>query len=423
MGNTRFYKLFGLILVAVLIVSSNIAVGISVSGQESVPSLGTAGGSMNHKGESLATQDAFNFTEFDWSPSSISALAEGGSSVEIIIGTNSTASSQVLSEIVGKAGGQITDTIKMDSASAMVVTVPVAIASGFVSQVRSSGASQYVEPNGRYYVDSTPNDQYYSLQWGLQKMSVDYAWNTTAGDDALLVAVIDTGIDYNHPDLIANYVPKGYDFVNNDNDPKDDVGHGTHCAGIIAASINNSIGVAGVAQVKIMAEKGLGINGGSYDALAKCIINATDAGADILSNSWGGYGYSQLVSDAVEYATAHGALVIAAAGNENTSQPMYPGAYEGVIAVAATNTTDTRASFSNFGSWVDISAPGVNIYSTMPTYNVDFNNDPRYLPMNYSYMSGTSMACPNAAGVAALIWSQYPTMTAEFVRQQLRIHM
>ena len=86
-------------------------------------------------------------------------------------------------------------------------------------------------------------------------------------------------------------------------------------------------------------------------------------------------GYSQLVSDAVEYATAHGALVIAAAGNENTNQPMYPGAYEGVIAVAATNTTDTRASFSNFGSWVDISAPGVGIYSTMPTYNVAFNNN------------------------------------------------
>ena len=206
MGNTRFYKLFGLLLVAVLIVSSNIAVGISVSGQESVSGLGTAGGSMNHKGESLATQDTFNFTEFDWSPSSLSALAEGSSTVEIIIGTNSTTSSQVLSEIVGKAGGQITDTIKMDSTSAIVVTVPVAIASGFVGQVRSSGASQYAEPNGKYYVDSTPNDQYYSLQWGLQKMGVDYAWNTTAGDSDILVAVIDTGIDYNHPDLQANYI-------------------------------------------------------------------------------------------------------------------------------------------------------------------------------------------------------------------------
>ena len=175
-----------------------------------------------------------------------------------------------------------------------------------------------------------------------------------------------------------------------------------------------------------MAEKGLGLYGGPYSALANCIIHATNAGADILSNSWGGYGYSQLVSDAVDYANAHGALVIAAAGNENTTQPLYPGAYEGVIAVSATNWNDTLASFSNYGGWVDISAPGVSIVSTMPTYMVALTNATFMAPYypysnHYSYMSGTSMACPNAAGVAALIWSRYPDMTAEFVRQQLEL--
>jgi thermitase len=159
--------------------------------------------------------------------------------------------------------------------SAVIVELSASAASHFVSQVRGSGVSSYVEPNGKYYVDSTANDPYYNLQWGLRRVGADAAWNTTVGSSDLLVAIIDTGIDYNHPDLKANYVPLGYDFVDNDNDPLDDYGHGTHCAGIVAATLNNSIGVAGVAQVKIMAERGLGASGGDYVSLAKCIIHAT----------------------------------------------------------------------------------------------------------------------------------------------------
>ena len=235
-----------------------------------------------------------------------------------------------------------------------------------------------------------------------------------------MVAVIDTGIDYNHTDLAANYVSGGYDFVNNDNDPKDDFGHGTHCAGIIAAALNNAKGIAGVAQVKIMAEKGLAYTGsGSTDDLAKCIVHATNAGADILSNSWGGGGYDSVLADAIAYARSKGVLVLASAGNDHTNEPSYPAAYDGVVAVASTNSTDQLSSFSNYGSWVDVSAPGSYIYSTMPTYFVAMNNATYGYSQNYAYLSGTSMACPHAAGVAALIWSQYPTMTAELVEFQL----
>ena len=269
-------------------------------------------------------------------------------------------------------------------------------------------------------VDSTPNDANWTVQWGPKKIKGDYAWNTTAGNrTSILVAVIDSGIDYNHPDLAANYVPLGYDFVNNDSDPKDDNGHGTHCAGVIAAQVNNTLGIAGLAQVRIMAEKGMNSAGsGSYINLANCIYHAVDQGAKILSNSWGG-GDNSLIHDAVVYAANHNVLFLASSGNSGANSPQYPGAYNEVVCVAASDSNDDIASFSTWGSWVDVAAPGVNIFSTMPTYHVTLNDSPYNFPMNYSYLNGTSMACPHAAGVAALIWSQFPNLAANGVRNQL----
>jgi hypothetical protein len=188
----------------------------------------------------------------------------------------------------------------------------------------------------------------------------------------------------------------------------DDNGHGTHCAGIIAAVINNSIGVAGLAQVRIMAEKGLDQYGQGYeDDLANAIIHAVDQGADILSNSWGGYGESALIHDAVKYAYDSGVLVVAAAGNEATSSKVYPAAFDEVIAVSATDEYDNPAYFTNFGEWVELAAPGVGIYST-------------YWDNTYRSMSGTSMSTPHVSGVAALIWNQFPNVTRDWVRAQLR---
>jgi subtilisin family serine protease len=212
-----------------------------------------------------------------------------------------------------------------------------------------------------------------------------------------MVGVIDTGIDYNHPDLAANvwtnpleipgngidddgngYVDDvhGYDFVNRDGDPMDDHGHGTHVAGTIAAVANNGIGVAGVSwHAKVMALKFLDAGGSGWVSDAVEALNyATDMGAKITNNSWGGGEYSTALRDAIAAANSAGAVFVAAAGNSannNDATPFYPAGYEGpnVIAVAATDASDTLAVFSNFGrNTVQLGAPGVGIYSTVPPW-------------------------------------------------------
>ena len=349
-------------------------------------------------------------------------ICKDDDSAELVIGINDAepgAYTNLINEI-SKSQGEIVNTVSIkDKVIAVVADLPLDAVSLFTEKVQGSGLARYVEPNMKFQTQWVPNDEYWSLQWGPQKIETDYAWNTTVGNSSILVAVIDTGIDYTHPDLENNYVPLGYDWVNDDNDPIDDFGHGTHCAGIIAATLNNTEGIAGLAQVRIMAEKALDEYGSGWeDDLANAIIDAVDKGAKILSNSWGGYGKSMLIHDAVKYAYDRGVLVIAAAGNEAWNQKIYPAAYEEVIAVTATDSSDIPAVFTNFGEWVEVAAPGVDIYSTMPTYHVTMN-DWGY-SMNYDYMSGTSMACPHAAGVAALIWSQFPNATRDWVRAQLR---
>ena len=346
-----------------------------------------------------------------------------GNYTEVVVGLNTITSQgySKLTSTVANHQGKIVDTVKnAGEIVALLVKLSREELTTFLIDAKATGQTVYLEPNGIFHGDSAPNDANWTVQWGPQKIRADYAWNTTAGNrTSILVAVIDTGIDYTHPDLVTNFVPLGYDFVNNDSDPKDDIGHGTHCAGVIAAQVNNTLGIAGIAQVRIMAEKGLNsANSGSSVNLANCIYHAVDQGAKILSNSWGG-GDSSLIHDAVVYAVNHNVLVLASSGNTGTNSPMYPGAYNEVVCVAASDSNDNIASFSTWGSWVDVAAPGVNIFSTMPTYHVTLNETPYNFPMNYSYMNGTSMACPHAAGVAALIWSQFPNLASNGVRNQL----
>lgn len=295
--------------------------------------------------------------------------------------------------------------------NAISISVPIAKLDSTMSTYENLGYVRYVQPNQVITVDGVPNDPEWSQQWGPQRIDLPKAWALETGDfSEVLVAIIDSGIDYTHPDLSSQYVALGYDWYNGDNDPMDDYSHGTHCAGIVAATINNSVGIAGVANVKIMAEKFLS-SGGSGVALdaANSIIHAVDAGADILSNSWGGGAPDILIEDALKYAAANDVVIIASAGNSASDMPNYPAYYPQAISVSATNEYDQLAGFSTYGSTIEIAAPGDSIYSTLP---VSMGN--------YGFKSGTSMACPHVSGVAALIKSAFPSWSAERIRERLQ---
>jgi thermitase len=208
------------------------------------------------------------------------------------------------------------------------------------------------------------------------------------------IAIVDTGVQYDHPDL-SGKVYLGYNFVDGNWDPYDLNGHGTHCAGIAAAVTDNGIGIAGMApNASILAVKVLDANGsGTLDNVASGIEYAADAGANVISLSLGGPSGSTTLQNAVDYAWNKGAVLVAAAGNNGSSAPTYPAYYSNVISVAATDSNDNKPSWSNYGSWVDVAAPGVNIYSTYPTNR-------------YAYLSGTSMATPHVSGLAALLAAQ-----------------
>lgn len=257
----------------------------------------------------------------------------------------------------------------------------------------------FAEPNFIGHADMTPNDPSWSSQWGPQKVSAPSAWDVTQGSSSVIIAVVDTGVDLNHPDL-ASKIVTGYDYVNLDSTPQDDNGHGTHVAGIAAAVTNNSTGIAGMCpNCKIMPVKVLNSSGsGTYANIASGIRYAADHGAKVINMSLGGTSGSTSLSDAVNYANSKGVLQACAAGNSNTSAASYPAYYSACVAVAATDSSDYRASFSNYGSWVDTSAPGVSIYAT-------YWND------TYKSLSGTSMATPHVAGLAGLLFSQGRTQS------------
>jgi serine protease len=243
-----------------------------------------------------------------------------------------------------------------------------------------------------------PNDQYYSKQWNLHKIGIEGAWTRTKGS-GITVAVIDTGITQ-VPDLAETKFVKGYDFVNDRETAKDDNGHGTHVAGTIAQTTNNQYGVAGVAyEASLMPLKVLNADGsGTVADIAEAIKFAADKGADVINMSLGGAGESKLMQDAIEYAYRNGVVIIAAAGNESTDGASYPARYPHVIGVSAFGPDGEKASYSNFGAGVDISAPGGSETGTILQETIDENGQGVFLGLQ-----GTSMASPHVAGVAALI--------------------
>lgn len=253
---------------------------------------------------------------------------------------------------------------------------------------------EFAEPNFIYETTFTPNDPGYAQQWAWSKIQAPQAWDVTQGSSSAVIAIVDTGVQRNHPDLDAKIVA-GYDYVDNDAAPDDGNGHGTHVAGTSAAETNNSTGGAGTCPLcKVMPVRVLDNNGsGTLANVANGITWAADNGAKVINMSLGGSGGSTTLENAVNYAWNKGVFLACAAGNENTSSPSYPAYYSNCFAVASTNSSDARSSFSNYGSWVEVAAPGEQIYST-------------WLNSGYNTISGTSMATPHVAGLAGLLSSQ-----------------
>jgi thermitase len=275
----------------------------------------------------------------------------------------------------------------------------------------------YAQVNEMNQLLLTPNDPLYPELYGHRLIECEKAWNINQGQN-IVVAVVDTGVDYNHPDISMNIWKDangniGYNFSEDTNDPMDYHSHGTHVSGTIASTGNNSKGIIGVSfQAKIMPLKVF--PNADDQTCARAIKYAADNGARIINNSWGPTRRrisNHTVEDAIDYAVSKGSIVIFAAGNNSDDVQYYsPANYHKVICVAATDNQDKLADFSNFGTNVTISAPGKDICSL------------KYRSNEYIFMSGTSMAAPHVSAVAALICSKYPGITESQVRDRLKTY-
>lgn len=359
---------------------------------------------------------------------------------------------QVLRQRLGSTAVREIHPFVTDPSLAVVKLKDEALSEKAIRILGIEPAVVYSEPNYIYHV-FIPNDPEFQKQWGMLNVGqadtsgqtgiagvdigISQLWeNGITGKKNIRVAIIDTGIQWDHPDLADNLFTNaaeiagngrdddgngfvddvhGWNFAANTNASSDDNGHGTHCAGVIGGIGNNGTGVAGVNwNVSLLPVKFLDAEGsGTLEGAVNAINYARIMKVNVMSNSWGGGGYSAAMADAITQAGQQGILFVAAAGNDGTSndgdKPTYPGSYElpNVIAVAATDNRDTLASFSNFGTkHVHVAAPGVSVFST-------------YMGSTYKSLNGTSMATPHVAGIAALLFSEHPEWTYDIIKDRL----
>jgi subtilisin family serine protease len=304
-----------------------------------------------------------------------------------------------------RAGGRLGDAIP--ELGVHVIEVPPAGTQRALESLRSEAIVETVERDVLLEgLDTVPNDQLWSTQWGPRLVGAPRAWDATRGSSAVVIAVLDTGVDEQHPDL-AGAIVMGRDFVNDDADPADDQGHGTGSAGVVAARTNNLEGQSGVCWAcSVMPVKVLDSTGsGKTSAIAMGIVWAVDRGARVLNMSLGGPGTTSALQAAVRYASSKGAVLVASAGNSGVDTPFYPAAYSEVIGVAATTEADARYTWSNYGSWVQVAAPGCN---TAP-----------WLEDSYVEFCGTSAAAPIVSGIAGLALSLNPSASKGDVEQAI----
>jgi subtilisin family serine protease len=318
---------------------------------------------------------------------------------------------------VGAAGGSVVRSLALRG-TALVELQPGEDVTAAASRFERRPEVVSAQPNFAYHAAVTPSDSYFDRLWGMNSIAAPAAWELATGSSAARVAIVDTGVEYDHPDLAANAATPGWDFYARDSDPRDENGHGTHVAGTIGANGNNGLGVAGVNwRVGLLPVRVLGPTGsGSTATITDGFKYAAEHGARVVNASLGGMSYDPVMVAAI--AAAPETLFVVAAGNggrdgigddNDVNLPVYPCNYTlpNVVCVAATDATDSLATFSNFGATsVDLAAPGVGIWST-------------YAGGGYQALRGTSMAAPHVAGVAALMLARNPAATTSDLRAAL----
>jgi subtilisin family serine protease len=320
--------------------------------------------------------------------------------VQILVKPKASMSDEALARILSSQGAG--EQGRIPALNVRIIRVPKAAAERLITALQNHPDVEYAEPDFTAEAIATPNDPLFmnDQQWHLTMINAPAAWDISTGSSNVVVAVVDSGVNANHPDLAGKILSSGYDYVANDTNPMDENGHGTAVAGVVSPACNNDLGIAGVSWLSmILPVRVLNANGsGSYSAISSGITYAADKGARIINMSLGGTSSSKTLQAAVNYAWNKNCILVAASGNNGNNIAVYPAACSNVVAVAASDSLDGHPTWSSYGSYIDVAAPGVDIATL---YGAD----------QYAWWTGTSFSSPVTAGVFALMVSKKPELS------------